>query len=76
MTEAANATHTIDKFLNNFKSGSHDRYEYHLRNPFPRLDNKSVLATIPARDIQLPLVIRVDEADQIAQHYAMLVTET
>jgi hypothetical protein len=48
---------------------------HQLRNSIERIEREALVATIPHRHHQLALIIRIDQADQIAQHDAVLVTK-
>ena len=61
------------ELLDNIESHLLYRYENHLRNTFARLDLVGLVATIPDRNEDLPLVIRINEARQIAKNQAVLV---
>mgnify|MGYP000438053881 CR=1 FL=1 len=55
------------------RGGRHDHPVQ--RDTFARLDNKALLTAVPDGHHQLPLVIGVDKAHQVAQDYAMLMTQ-
>jgi len=75
MAEAAFATLRCRKIFDDLEGGAHDRDKDQLRNPFPRLDVKRVAAAIPARNKDLALIIRIDEAHQVAQDDAVLMAQ-
>ena len=64
------------EFVYQFKIGPYHRHDDHLRDTLARLYLVALGAAIPTRDIYLPLVVRVDEAGQVAEHEAMLVAKT
>ncbi len=51
------------------------RHKHHLRDTVTDADFKGLPPAIPARHEHLPLIIRVDQADQIAEHNAMLMSQ-
>ena len=73
VAESAGATRTLGKFLHDLEMGLNDRHDDHLRKPCTRLDLISVRTAIPARYIDLALVIGIDQADEIAEHDPVLV---
>lgn len=54
----------------------HDRNDDELSDPIHGLNEEGILAPVPDRDEHLPLIIGVDEPDQISQHDTVLVAET
>ncbi len=75
MAEAAISTIARTKLFNHIKSNLLDRDENHLRNAFARLNLVGVAPAVPARDENLALVVRIDQASEIAQYKAVLVAE-
>src|SRR5215468_6426152 len=75
MTEPAAAPSTGGKVLDDTELRVRDRQEYQLRDAIPRCNGIRRATAVPARDHQRPLVVRVDEADEIAEHDAMFVTQ-
>ena len=53
----------------------HDRNNDKLRQALYRLQRVVVLAAVPAAHHKLALIIGVDEADEIAEHDAVLVAQ-
>ena len=53
-----------------------ERNEHHLCDALARLDNIGRAAAIPARDENLALIIRINQARQVAEHQTMPVTQT
>jgi hypothetical protein len=53
----------------------HHGHDDHLRNAVQRLDGDRRLAPIPGTDHQRSLVIRVNQAHQVAQHDALFVPQ-
>src|SRR5690606_25017923 len=49
-----------------------DREEHQLGNPVPRRDRNGSAAAVPQAHHQRDVVIGVDQADQVAQHQAVL----
>src|SRR6185295_14207377 len=72
---AAGAALGLRELLDHFELHLNDRYDHELRNALARLDRERRLATVPARDEHLALVVGVDQPDQIAEHDAVLVPE-
>ncbi len=76
MPESTCPPRTVDKFLDQFESGPHDWYKHDLRDSFPGLDDETVDPAVPAGHIQLPLVVGINEPDQVAQHDTVLVAQS
>ena len=53
----------------------HDGHDHHLREPVERLQRERLGPAIPAAHHQLALVIRIDEAHQVAEHDPVLVPQ-
>ena len=66
---------TAIEFVDNGEAGLYHRQEHQLGDPLPGLDGEALLATIPDLDHQLPLVVRVNQADEVAQHDTVLMAE-
>src|SRR5450830_1733288 len=62
------------EFVDDVKTNLHDRHHDQLRQPLHRLQGERLLAAVPGRDHQLALIIGVDQAYQIPQYDAVLVT--
>lgn len=69
------ATVTLFKVLHHIEIHLHYRHYHQLRDPLQRIQQERRVPTIPAGDKYLPLIIGVDQSDQIAQDYAMLVAQ-
>ena len=54
----------------------HDGHEDHLRDALARRDRVGRATAIPARHEDLTLIVRIDEAGEIAEHDAVLVAES
>ena len=76
MTKTARAAVAFVEFLHNREHHLLHGHEYHLRDALSRPYLVAIGAAIPPRDIYLALVVRVDEAGQVAEHEAMLVAKT
>src|SRR4030065_180229 len=75
MAEAAGAAPAFLEFLHNLELGLRHRHEHHLRDAVAGVDGERRLSAVPAGDEYLSLVIGVDQADQVAEHDAVLVAE-
>src|SRR4030067_685690 len=75
MAEAAGAAPAFLEFLHNLELGLRHRHEHHLRDAVAWFDGERRLSAVPAGDEYLSLVIGVDQADQVAEHDAVLVAE-
>jgi hypothetical protein len=53
----------------------HNRDNHKLRNTIERLKGMGLMAAIPSRDHERPLVVGVDQPDQIPQDNAMFVAK-
>ena len=54
----------------------YDGHDHELRDPLQRFDRVCVLSTVPATDHEEALVIGIDEPDEVAKDYAMLVSQS
>ncbi len=70
--EAAATAMAGIEFGDAFEFHLRDRYEHHLRDAFAHFDGERLRATIPTGHEHLPLVIRIDQTDQITQHDTVL----
>src|SRR5690606_3020291 len=68
MAKTTGATFGGNKFIHHFKGGLHHRYQHQLGQTFAHINGEALLATVPAADHQLTLIVRVNQANQIAQH--------
>lgn len=75
MPEAAGPALGIGKLAHQLETDSYHWDQHQLGNALPNLDSESLGPPIPARNQELPLVIRVDETHEIAEDYAVPVTE-
>src|SRR5690554_5724760 len=75
MAKAAGASLTRGKLLHHLELRLHDRYDDELRDALARLDREGVPPAVPTRDHQLALIVRIDQADQIAEYDAVLMAE-
>src|SRR6185312_5018911 len=64
------------KFIHDVELGLHDGHDHELRETLHRIEREGGMTAVPRRDHQLALVVRVDQADEVAQHDAVFVTET
>ena len=76
MTEPAGAPVAGIELVHDIERDLLDRYEHHLCNAFPGLYLVTLATAVPARDEHLPLVIRIDETGQVAEHQSMFVAKT
>ncbi len=75
MTEAACAALAFVEGLNQFEVRLHHRHQHQLGHAFADGNVEGGLATVPAGHHQFALIIRVDQANQVAQHDAVFVTQ-
>jgi hypothetical protein len=75
MPEAPSPAFRIGELAHQLETDPHHWDQDQLGNAFPNLDSESFGPPIPARNQELPLVIRVDETHKIAEDYAVPVTE-
>ena len=75
MTEAASAAGRSGEIPNNLKLDLHDRNDDELRDALARPDDEGLATAVPAGHHELPLVIGIDQSNQVAQHDAMPVAE-
>ena len=74
--KTAGAAHARFEVVDDVEARLHDGNDYQLRDPFQRLQSENGIAAIPARHHDLPLIVGVDQADEIAEHDAELVRES
>src|SRR5690606_32317422 len=70
VAEAASAALRCVEFLDQLEMSLHHRHQHQLRDALADGDAEAVLAAVPARHHQFALVVRVDQADQVAEHDA------
>ena len=75
MSEATGAPVAGIEFFHDFELHLFDRNEHHLGDTFARLHFVTLATAIPAGDEHLPLVVRIDEPGEIAQHEPMFVAQ-
>src|SRR5437868_3673801 len=73
--ESARTAITGREVFDNIEAYLQDRHDDQLRNAIEWLNRETVLATIPSGYEELSLVIRIDQADQIAQYDAMFMAK-
>ena len=76
MSEAAYAPVCFNEIINHLEIRLNNRHNHKLRNTVTHFDGETITAAIPAGDKQLPLIIWINQADQIPQHNTMFVTQT
>ena len=75
MPEAAGRAMAGLEFFAVLEAHRYDRHEHELRDAVPREDDEGVAPTVPARDQDLSLVVRIDESDKITQDDPVLVPQ-
>ena len=65
----------FNEFIHHIETRLHHRQYNQLRNSFPHFDAKRLPPPVPAGDKQLPLIIGIDQTDQIAQDDTVLMTK-
>ncbi len=65
MSEAAGAARAAGEIIDHLELDLHYRYDHELCNALAGLDGERLAATIPHRHHELPLVVGVDQADQV-----------
>src|SRR5205085_7662128 len=73
--EAAGAAVALGERLDDVELHLHHGDHDHLRDAFHGIHHERLAAAVPARDEDLPLVVRVDEPNEVAEHDAVLVPE-
>jgi hypothetical protein len=76
MSQAAGAARAGRNIPHDLKFHMHDRYHDELRDALAGIDGEGFLAPVPAGHHELPLVVRVDQPDQITEHDAVPVPES
>ena len=76
MPETTGPTIALIEFLHLFENRAHHRDQDQLCDAFADLDPKRGMPAIPAGHVKLTLIIRVDQADQIAQHDTVLMPQS
>ena len=74
--KSSRATRSRGKFGNDFELDLQYRYDDQLGDAFHRLDGEGHLAAIPHRDKNLPLIVGIDQADEIAEHDAVFMPQS
>ncbi len=75
MVEAALAAARVPELFDDLELHLLERYEYHLRNPFARLNFIGLLAAIPAGSVHLSLVIGIDQSGQVSEDKPVFVAK-
>lgn len=75
MAEAAFATVGGVKICHQVKFCLNHWHKDHLRDTLARFNGEAVLTTVPDGNHQLTLIVGVDQANQVAQHNAMLMAK-
>jgi hypothetical protein len=75
VAEAAAAAIACGEIFHDCELGLQDGDDHELRNALARLDPEVFRAAVPARDHELALIVGVDEANEVAEHDAVLVAE-
>ena len=76
VTETAFAARAGVEILNQVEFRLHHRHKNQLGDALARLNRKTLLTAIPHGNHQLALIIRINQANQIAQYDAVLMAET
>ena len=72
--ETTGSARALREIVDNIETDLYYRHHDQLGDSFHRIKGKDGLATIPQRNQYLSLVIRVDQANQVAEHDTVLVT--
>jgi hypothetical protein len=75
MPEAAGASGTFLEARDHGELELHDRDDDELRDALTGFDPKRRRSAIPARDLELALIVRIDQTDEIPEHDSVLVAE-
>ena len=75
MAETSGASGGFFKVIDDIKSHSSNRYEHQLCYAVAGFDHHIALATVPDGHHQLPLVVGIDQTDQVAQHDPLFMAE-
>src|SRR5690348_14012188 len=73
--EAAGAAAARVELLHDLETDLYHRHDDELREALHRLDGEGAAAAIPRGEEDLPLVIGVDQTDEVTEHDAVFVTE-
>lgn len=71
MPESSGAARRRFEVRDDLKIDLHHRDDDELGDALARLKREGLLAAIPARHHELTLVVRIDQANEIAEHDAM-----
>ena len=74
--EAVRSPRAFGEFFDHFERRLDDRNDNELRETLHRLQRVVVLAAIPTAHEQRSLIVGIDEADEVAEHDAVLVAES
>src|SRR5258706_9388774 len=74
-TETTRAALAVVERFDDVELDLHHRHDQELRDALHRIHHEGLAPAVPARDEHLPLVVRVDEPDEVAEHDPVLVAE-
>jgi hypothetical protein len=75
VAKAARVAVTLFEFLYHFEANLLYTKKHQLRDPLAWINRERGIAAVPAGDLNFPLVVAVDESNQVAQHDTVLMTE-
>jgi hypothetical protein len=75
MSESSGAARRSFEVRDNLQFNLHDWDDHELRDTLARLQSEGLVASIPARNHELALVVRIDQTDEIAEHNAVTVAQ-
>ena len=75
MPESSGAARRGFKVRHDLKINLHHRDDDELGDALARLEREGLLSAVPARDHEFTLVVRIYEADEIAEHDAVAVAK-
>ncbi len=75
VTESAHSPGSGTEGLHHLEPGPHDRYQNELCNPFTGGDGKRLPTPVPTGDHDFPLIVGINETDQISEHDPVTVPE-
>ena len=76
MAETTGTAFGFGEIVDNFKRRLNHRHQHVLGEAFAGFEGEFFLATVPAAYHQLTLIIRVNQANQIAQHDTVFMAQT
>jgi len=76
MSETTRAARAGIEVRHDLKFDLHHRDDHELRDALAGREREGFMPSIPARNHEFPLIVRINQADEIAEHDAVAMAET